>query len=118
MPLAHGSTTLEPSQYEPAGHRLHVVRVVLSPPEVCEPGGQVLQLLAPSPLYFVSSSHAEQSLSPAATKYPAAQTRLMLVPSQDEPAGHSVQLVRVVFAPPDVTEPTGHTSQLPASFEP
>ena len=45
---------------------MHVVRVVLSPPKVCEPGGQVLQLLTPPSLYDLSSPHAEQLLAPAA----------------------------------------------------
>ena len=68
MPLPHGVIALEPSQKDPAGHGEQVVRVVLSPPEVDEPDGQVLQLLAPSVLYLVSSPHAAQVLEPASAK--------------------------------------------------
>ena len=89
---------LLPSQYEPAGHCSQLVRVVLSPPDVKEPAGHVLQPLTPSALYFLSSSHAVHALAFASAKYPAPHTRLLLVPSgHAEPAGHTVQAVRVVF---------------------
>ena len=68
VPLPHCVTVLEPSQKDPAGHGEQVVRVVLSPPEVLEPDGQSLQLLAPAALYFVSSPHAAQTLEPASAK--------------------------------------------------
>ena len=43
---------------------------------------------------------------------------LALVPSGHfEPAGHSAQLVRVVFVPPEVKEPSGHTEHSTALFE-
>ena len=54
---------LLPSQYEPAGHGSHSVRVVLSPPDVNEPAGHALQLLTPWALYCLSSSHAEHALA-------------------------------------------------------
>ena len=66
MPATHAVCTLEPSHECPAGHGEHVVRVALSPPDVYEPGGHVLQLLAPPPLYCLSSLHAEHALEPIA----------------------------------------------------
>ena len=68
VPLPHGVIVLEPSQKDPAGHGEQALRVVLSPPEVLEPDGQSLQLLAPAALYFVSSPHAAQTLEPAPAK--------------------------------------------------
>ena len=92
------------------------MRVALSPPDVYEPAGHALQLLAPSPLYCSSLPHAEQALEFAAANSPAAHFEMTLVPSHAEPAGHTLQVVRVVVAPPEVNEPPGHTEQLPASF--
>ena len=118
VPAAHAVRTLEPSQEYPAGHGSQLVRVVLSPPDVYDPGGHVLQLLAPPPLYASSSPHAEHPLAPAAAKKPAPHSVLVLVPSgHSEPAGHSVQLVRVVLVPPNVNEPAGHSEQCSALFE-
>ena len=77
----------------------------------------MLQLLAPPPLYSLSSPHAEHTLAPAAAKKPAPHSVLLLEPSgHSQPAGHFVQLVRVTLVPPDVYEPAEHTEQLSASF--
>ena len=38
------------------------------------------------------------------------------MPSHREPAGHALQLVRVVGVPPDVNEPGGQRSHAAASF--
>ena len=63
------------------------------------------------------SSHAVQFDAPAAGEYePAAQGSTTLVPLHADPAGHGVQLVRVVLVPPDVYEPAPHTEQFIALF--
>ena len=82
VPAAHGDFALVPSHACPGGHGLQLVRVVLSPPAVNEPGGQALQPVAPSPLYWASPPHAEQILAPAIAKKPAVHFSAMLVPSQ------------------------------------
>ena len=45
---------------------MQLVRVMELPPEVCDPGGHVLQLLVPPLLYCVSLPHAKHALAPAA----------------------------------------------------
>ena len=61
------------------------------------------------------SSHDVQFDAPAAGEYePAAQGSTTLVPLHADPAGHGVQLVRVVLVPPDVNEPPVHVSQFVA----
>ena len=57
---------LVPSHQEPAGHSSQRERVVLSPPEVDEPAGHVLQLLALALRYLSSLPHGVHSLEPAA----------------------------------------------------
>ena len=47
----HAVLALPPGQWYPAGHGVHVVRVLLSPPPVYEPGGHVSQMLLPAALY-------------------------------------------------------------------
>ena len=63
------------------------------------------------------AGHAVQLDAPSSAEYvPAAHGVFALVPSQCEPAGQAVQLVRVVGVPPDVNEPSGHASQRVALF--
>ena len=93
------------------------MRVALSPPDVYEPAGHVLQLLDPSPLYRSSLPHAEQALEFAAANSPAEHFEMTLVPSHAEPAGQTLHVVRVVGSPPEVNEPSGHTEHSAASFE-
>ena len=121
VPAAHSSTTLVPLHAEPAGHRAQLVRVVLVPPDVNEPGGhgshskalfelkrssephtsqpplderyvparQNSHCVAPA-LDVVPAAHGSQSDAPGcAENVPAGHSSTMLVPSHDEPAGHS-----------------------------
>ena len=58
--------TLLPShEWKPAGHAEHDVRVVDVPPEVEEPAGHVLQLLAPAALNLSSAPHGTWTLLPS-----------------------------------------------------
>ena len=80
------------------------------------PARQNSHCVAPSS-DVVPASHAVQLDAPGSDEYvPAVHGSATLVPSHAEPAGHSVQLVRVVFVPPDVNELGGHTEQLVALF--
>ena len=72
VPVAHTVFTLVPSHEEPAGHGSQLVRVVLSPPDVNEPGGQTLQLLALALRYSLSRPQAVQTVEPAGARKPAA----------------------------------------------
>ena len=92
------------------------MRVVLSPPDVKEPAGHVLQPLAPSSLYCSSLPHAEQLLEFAAANSPAEHFETTLVPSHAEPAGHTLHAVRVDASPPVVKEPAGHIEHSGALF--
>ena len=61
------------------------------------------------------ASHAVQFDAPgSAENVPAGHSWTMLVPLHAEPAGHTMQVVRVLFVPPEVNEPAGHTRQLAA----
>ena len=63
------------------------------------------------------AGHAVQLDAPSSAEYvPAAHGVFALVPSQCEPAGQAVQLVRVVGVPPDVKEPAVQSEQLAALF--
>ena len=66
VPASHAVTMLVPSHLEPAGQGSQRDRVVLSPPEVNEPPGHVLQLLALALRYLSSLPHGVHSLEPAA----------------------------------------------------
>ena len=62
-------------------------------------------------------AHGAQLNAPSFAEYvPAAHGVFALVPSQCEPAGQAVQLVRVVGVPPDVKEPAVHSEQPAALF--
>ena len=93
------------------------MRVVLSPPDVSEPAGHVLQLLAPSSLYWSSLPHAEQALEFATANSPAEHFEMTLVPLHAEPAGQTLHVVRAVRSPPEVKDPSGHTEHSGALFE-
>ena len=56
-------------------------------------------------------------MAPLAALETAPQGSTALVPLHADPAGHGVQLVRVMPVPPEVNEPAGHVSQVAASFE-
>ena len=66
VPVSQAVTRLVPSHQEPAGHTPQLDRVVLSPPEVNEPPGHVLQLLALALRYSSSLPHGVHALEPAA----------------------------------------------------
>ena len=99
-PHGHGSSAPVPSQYDPAGHTSHAVRVggeLPSPPEVYEPELQVLQLVAAAPPWL---------------KLPPPQDSCALPPGHAKPAGQTVHAVRVSLVAPVVNDPDGHVLQL------
>ena len=96
-------------------HRLSAPHSTQPPlAERCVPARQNAHCVAPAS-DVSPASHAMHSEAPAAEEYePAAQGSTTLVPSHAEPAGHRLQLVRVVLVPPEVNQPTVQTSQLVA----
>ena len=66
VPTSQAVTVLVPSHRKPAGHASQRERVVLSPPDVWEPPGHVLQPLALALRYLSSLPHGVHSLEPAA----------------------------------------------------
>ena len=70
----------------------------------------------PVTLLKVPGSQSVHELAPPVLYFPAGHSLLTLVPSHVDPAGHEVQLVRVVLVPPQVNEPTVHGSQVEAWF--
>ena len=70
----------------------------------------------PVTLLKVPGSQSVHELAPPVLYFPAGHSLLTLVPSHVDPAGHEVQLVRVVLVPPEVNEPTVHGSQVVAWF--
>ena len=65
MPASHAICTLVPSHAKPSGQGSQLDRVVLSPPDVNEPPGHVLQLLALALRYVSSLPHGVHALEPA-----------------------------------------------------
>ena len=118
-----------PEVKEPSGHTKHSAALFelkrwsdphsAHPPtaERNVPARQNEHCVAPA-LDVMSAAHAVQFDAPgSAENVPGAHSETTLVPSHAEPAGHGVQAVRVVWMPPEVKEPSGHTSQLGALFE-
>ena len=70
----------------------------VAPASEADPGGQGKHVDAPGCGEYVPAEHSVW----------------LLVPSHENPAGQSLQLVRVVSVPPDVNEPRGHTVQFGA----
>ena len=68
VPFSQAATMLVPSHREPAGQGSQRDRVVLSPPDVTEPPGHVLQPLALALRYLSSLPHGMHSLEPAAAE--------------------------------------------------
>ena len=66
VPASQAVTMLVPSHREPAGQGSQRDRVALSPPDVTDPPGHVLQLLALALRYLSSRPHGVHSLDPAA----------------------------------------------------
>ena len=66
VPASQAVTMLVPSHREPAGQGSQRDRVVLSPPDVNEPPGHVLQPLALALRYLSSLPQGVHSLEPAA----------------------------------------------------
>ena len=66
VPASQAVTMLMPSHREPAGQGSQRERVKSSPPEVNEPPGHVLQLLALALRYLSSLPHGVHSPEPAA----------------------------------------------------
>ena len=116
VPLAHSGVALEPSHFEPAGHVEHVVRVLLSPPEVNEPDSQVLQDAAPLALYFLLLLHFVHEDLPLPENVPALHCGFAELPLQRWPAGQMPQAERVAVAPPDVKLPEEQVLQTPAPW--
>ena len=81
----------------PARQNSHCVAPALD----VEPAAQTVQLDAPG----------------SAENVPAAHSSMTLVPLHAEPAGPTLQAVRVVSSPPVVNEPSGHIEHAAASFE-
>ena len=65
VPASQAFTVLVPSHREPAGQGSQRDRLVSSPPEVNDPLGHVLQLLALALRYLSSLPHGVHSLEPA-----------------------------------------------------
>ena len=114
LPAAQRGLLELPSHLRPAGQREHVVRVLLSPPEVNEPDLHVLQDAAPLPLYFLSLLHFVHEDLPLPENVPAPHCGFAELPLQRWPAGQMPQSERVVVAPPDVKEPGLHVLQAAA----
>ena len=68
VPASHAVTILVPSHRDPAGQRSQRGRVSMSPPDVTEPAGHVLQSLALALRYLSSLPHGAHSLEPAAAE--------------------------------------------------
>ena len=66
LPASQAVTMLVPSHLEPTGQGSQRDRVMLSPPDVNEPPGPVLQPLALALRYLSSLLHGMHSLEPAA----------------------------------------------------
>ena len=85
------------------------------PPEVKSPAPHVLQVEAPSPEYIVSLPHGVHAKLPATAEVPAVQSVCTELPEHELPAGHLVQVVRVLVPlPPEVKEPLRQSSQAAA----
>ena len=65
VPASHAVAMLVPSHRKPAEQGSHRDRVVLSPPEVNDPPGHVLQPLALALRYLSSLPHGVHVLEPA-----------------------------------------------------
>ena len=65
VPASQAVTMLMPSHREPAGQGSHRDLVVLSPPDVNDPPGHVLQPLALALRYLSSLPHGVHTLEPA-----------------------------------------------------
>ena len=105
---------LDPSGHSlPAGHTVHVLRVVTPPPPVCEPGGHVSQILAPTSAHFLSSPQSLHVELPPVANLPAAHEDTDPEASHVTPLGHTEHEVRVFSSvPPVVREPAGQLRQV------
>ena len=93
VPALHVVTLLDPSHLLPAAHVEHVVRVLLVPPLVYEPGAHTWQLSAlPAAENLMSMPQFVQDDAPALENVPAGQVVMTLVPSHLEPAAHVVHV--------------------------
>ena len=116
LPAAQSGLLELPSHLRPAGQIVHVVRVLLSPPEVDEPDLQVLQDAAPLALYFLLLLHFVHEDLPLPENVPALHCGFAELPLQRWPAGQMLQAERVVVAPPDVKDPFEQVLQTPAPW--
>ena len=103
-----------PSHLLPAEHSAHDVLVVLSPPAVLDPAGQVRHLAAPLvAAYSLSLPHAEHVVP--SPNFPGGQSTIVEEPSQLVPAAHTAQVVRDVGELPEVALPAGQVAHLSAA---
>ena len=70
----------------------------------------------PVTLENLPRSHGSQTLALPIENVPGGHGVLTLVPSHMNPAGQTLQAVRVVMVPPDVNELGGHVRQVAAPF--
>ena len=106
VPFGHVCTGLLPSHREPAGHVLHVSRVLEVAPVVKLPRGHLRHASAWfASEYKLSAPQSVHSHAPLALYVPLGQVWIGLLPSQREPAGHVVHVSRVVEVAPVVYEP-------------
>ena len=115
VPLGQVWIGLLPSQREPAGHVVHVSRVVELAPVVYEPAAHVEHSFAlPAWEYLLSAPQSVHLLLPALLKVPLGHVRILLSPSQRDPAGQREHAFRVFTVGPVVYDPAGHVEHLAA----
>ena len=93
--LPHLAVVLDPSEQKlPAGHAPHDVRVVVVPPLVNEPTGQVPQMLAPASAYSLSDPHGSHVALPADANFPGAQDDTEPSPDPQDAPGRTMRSAR------------------------
>ena len=89
-----------PSHRFPSQHVAHEVRFLSVPPDVNDPGVQVVQELAFGSEYVLSALQSKQEALPPGENEPARQVPVEEVPSQNHPPGQIVHVSRVLDEPP------------------
>ena len=109
-------TLFVPSQADPFGHIVHVVRVLSLFPDVKEPVGHVVQDSEFEALaYMLSAPHMEHCGEPLEAYDPGKHARGLFVPSQRLPTGQREHAVRSETVPPEVNDPVAQEMHALAS---
>ena len=90
---------------------MHAVRVVLVPPDVNEPAGQIEQFLASLSLHASSAPHSMQASDPASDHVPARHGE-----HSGEPLPAYVPAAQRVWFSPLHAYPAGHVVHVPFAF--